>query len=195
MELHLLVLSPQHGWRRRPGISLLQGGCEFVEVAGVGGAEQRLIDDRDFLYAAQRTLELKFRLAELTFPAALRRFGERIESPGDIVRSRSRVGRIAGDLRAQHAGDGSLFDHLAIVPAVQAAEQIADAARFFYQFAQIVAGAHLAGRQPQYRVLEPSVDEIVFECGLVLKILFRLTPGHLIKRRLRDVEVSAVYDL
>src|SRR5262249_12614916 len=119
---YFLVLSSQHRWRRRTRIGLLQRWREFVELAGIGRAEQCLVDDRNFLDATERALELEASLAELAFPAAFGRFGKRVKPPGDVLRRRGRADRIAGDLRAEHAGDGGLLDHLAIVPAVQAAQ-------------------------------------------------------------------------
>src|SRR5207253_5484289 len=105
-----------------------------------------LVDHGDFLDAAQRALEPEASLAELAVPAALGRLSERVKPPGDILRCRRRPYRIAGDLGTQHAGNSGLLDDLAIVAAVQATQQIADGARFLDQRAQVIAGAHFAGR-------------------------------------------------
>ena len=53
--------------------------------------------------------------------------------------------RIAVDRLAQHAGDGGLLDHLAIIAAVQAAQDAANDAGVFDQRPQVAAGAIAAG--------------------------------------------------
>ena len=164
MDRRLLVLAPQHRRRRRPRINLLQRRREFVELAGVGGAEQRLVDHRDFLDAAQRCARTESRaFAELAVPAALGLVGQGIEPPGDIGRRGRRLLRIAENVAVEHAENRGLLDDLAIIAAVQSVQHIADGAGLLDQLAQIVAGAHLAGRQSQRRVLEAGVDQIILQ--------------------------------
>ena len=91
--------------------------------------------------------------------------------------------------------DRGLLDDLAVIAAVQAAQQIADGARVLDQLAQIVAGAHFAGRQPQRRVFEAGVDQIILQRALVLEILLGLAARDFVERRLGDVEMAAVDDL
>ena len=58
----------------------------LVELARVGRAEQRLIDDGDLLDAAHGALEAEaFAFAELALPAAFGLLGQRIEAAGDVV--------------------------------------------------------------------------------------------------------------
>ena len=146
VDRRVLVLTPQRRRRRRPRINLLQRGREFVELAGIGRAEQRLVDHRDFLDAAQRALEFKadaFR--ELALPAALSLIRQSIKSSGDIFRRGRSLRGVAGDARLQHAGNRGLLDHLAVIAAMQAVQKIADRTRFLDELAQIVAGADFAG--------------------------------------------------
>src|SRR5918992_2035615 len=109
MDGGLVVLAAE---RARARIDVLQRYGEFVELAGVGRAEQRLVDDRDFLYAADRAFELEsFALGELALPAALGLLVQRIEPLGDKRRCRLRLLGIAKDTGIQHAEDGGLFHH------------------------------------------------------------------------------------
>ena len=99
------------------------------------------------------------------------------------------------DCRVEHAGDRRLLDHRAGIAGVQAVEQLADRARLLDELAQIGAGALLAGRKPQHRVLEAGGDQIVLERALVLQIVLGLAARHLVERRLGDVEMAALDQL
>ena len=80
----LLVLAAQHAGAR---IGLLQGRGVLVELARVGGAEQRLVEHGDFLDAAHRALEEEaVAFGEGAVPAALGLLGQRVEPAGDVVR-------------------------------------------------------------------------------------------------------------
>ena len=78
---------------------------------------------------------------------------------------------------------------------MQAAQNIADGARVLDQLVQVVAGQHLARRQPQHRVFEAGVDQVILERPLVLEILLGFAARDFVERRLRDVEMAAVDDL
>ena len=190
-----LVLAAQHGRRGRPRIDQLQAGGEFVELARVGGAEQRLVDDRDFLDAAHGALEMKAVLVERALPAALGLVLERVEPLGDVVGRGGPGFEIVGDFGREHAGDCCLFDHLAVIAAVQPGEDVTDLARFLDQLEQVLAGTLLTGCQPQHRILDAGRDQVILERALILEILLGLAAVDLIKRRLRDVDVAALDQL
>jgi hypothetical protein len=120
---------------------------------------------------------------------------ERVEPPGDVVGSVHRVLRMAGYFRPQHTGDGSLFDHLAAVTAVQAMEDIADGARLLDQRTQVIARALLAGCQPEHGILEPRIEQVVLQRALVLEVLLRLAAQDLVERGLGDEDMTAVDDV
>src|SRR5262249_38877564 len=81
-DRRLFVLATEHA---RALIDLLERRRIFVELAGVCRAEQRRVDDRDFLDAAHGALELEsLALGEFTLPAALEFFRQDIEAPRDI---------------------------------------------------------------------------------------------------------------
>src|SRR5206468_8748008 len=80
----LLVLASQRG---RTRIGLLQRRRMLVELARVGRAEQRLIENRNLLDPAHRALEAEaFGFRELALPAALRLFRQRVEAARDVFR-------------------------------------------------------------------------------------------------------------
>ena len=177
-------------------IDRLQRRRLLVELARIGRAEQRLIDNRNFLDAAHGALELKaFAFREAPLPAALGLVRERVETPGDVLRSGRGFLLVGEDVRMKHAGDRRLLDHLAIVAAVQSEQDAANEARLFDQGSQVVAGALLAVREAQHGIVEPGVDEKVFQRALVLEVLLGLAARDLVERRLRDKEVAAVDDL
>ena len=49
-----------------------------------------------------------------------------VETPGDVSGCFGRTRGVSGDARGQHAGNSGLLDHLAIVTAMQAVQEIAD---------------------------------------------------------------------
>src|SRR5438094_7729254 len=73
VDRRLLVLAAQ---RAGPRVDFLQRGRELVELAGVGRAEQGLVDDRDLLDAAHGALEMEAVL-EVPLPAAFGLIGLR----------------------------------------------------------------------------------------------------------------------
>ena len=116
---------------------------------------------------------------EPALPAALGLLRQRIEPLRDIGRRGRGLLRIAENVGVEHADDRRLLDDLAVVAAVQAAQHVADDARLLDQLAQVGAGALLAGRQPQHRVLEAGVDQVVLQRALVLEILLGLAARRL----------------
>src|SRR5262245_64507587 len=50
----------------------------------------------------------------------------------------------------------------------------------------------LAGGEPQHRVLETGLNEIVLERALILEILLGLATRDLVERRLRDEEMPVI---
>ena len=82
-----------------------------------------------------------FAFGETADPAALDLVGQRIEALGDVVGGGIGGGDVAGDLRAQHAGDRRLLDHLAVIAAVQIVQDAADDAGVLHQRQQVAAGA------------------------------------------------------
>ena len=157
----------------------MQRRRELVELARVGRAEQRLIDNGNFLDAAHRAFEMEAVLVERALPAALGFVFQRIEPLGDVVGGGCAFFGISGHTRAEHAGDRRLLDDLAVVAAVQPVENIADRACIFDQLAQIGAGALLAGGKAQNRILEAGRDQIVLERALVLEVLLGLAAATL----------------
>jgi hypothetical protein len=125
-------------------------------------------------------------------PAAFGFLGERVEAPRYIGRGVVGCGRIAGDARRQHAGDGGLLDDLAIVAAVQAVQQVANDARFLDHPLQVRSGAFGAVRSLDHHFIETGADQVILERALVLQILLGLAAVHLVERRLRDIEVAAL---
>ncbi len=71
----------------------------------------------------------------------------------------------------------------------------ADHAGVLDQPGQIGAGALVAGRRTEHRVLEPAGDEVVLERALVLEILLGFPARDFVERRLRDVEMAALDEL
>src|SRR3974390_967973 len=67
----LLVTPSQHGWWRGTRKSVLEAGGILIKLACFGGADQRLIDDGDVLYAAHGALKMEAFFVEAAFPAAL----------------------------------------------------------------------------------------------------------------------------
>ncbi len=156
-------------------IGLLQLGGVIVELARVGGAEQRVVDDGDILDAAHGALEQEtLAFGEASGPAALDLVGQRVEPSRDIVGGGVGGGDVAGDPRAQHAGDRGLLDHLAVIAAVQIVQRAADDAGILHQRQQIAAAAVLARRQLEHAVVEPGFDQIIFQRALVLQVLLGL---------------------
>src|SRR5262249_43958603 len=180
VDRRLFVLAPEH---TRALIDLLERRRIFVELAGVRRAEQRRVDDRDFLDAAYGALELEFlALGEFTLPAALKLFRQDVEAPCDVGSGCSRVLWIAENPGIEHAENGRLFDDLPVVTAVQSGEHVANDAAVLDQRPQIHSRAVLARIEPQHRVFEPGLDEVVFERAFVLEILLGFPPRHLVER-------------
>ena len=147
----------------------------LVELARVGRAKQRLIDDRDLLDAAHGALEAEaFAFGEQPLPAAFGFLRKGVEAAGDVLRGGRGLLRIAEDFRRQHPGDCRLLDDMAAVAAVQAVQDVADRARLLDEGEEIVAGALFAAGEPKHRVLEPGRDEKVLQRALVLEILLGL---------------------
>src|SRR5262245_30503560 len=186
----LLLLAPQLSG---PGIDLLQRSRVLVEPARLGRAKQRLVDDGGFLDAAHHAFEMKaVALLEAALPAALGLVRQHVEAARDILRGLVRLRPIVEDARPQHARDRGLLDQLAIVTAVQAQEQAADRARLLDQAEQIGAAAVLAGGEPQHRVLKAGLNEVVLKRALILQILLGPAARHLVERRLRDEQMTAI---
>ena len=145
MDRGFLVLAAQQARLR---IGFLQLGGVIVELAGVGGAEQRVVDDGDILDAAHGALEQEaLALGEAPGPAALDFIGQRVEPPRDIIGGGVGGGDIAGDFRVQHAGDRRLLDHLAVIAAVQIVQRAANEAGILHQRQQVAAAA-VSRRRP-----------------------------------------------
>ena len=131
-------------------------------------------------------------LTELTLPAALGLFGQRVEPRHDIGYRRGCFLRIGDDVGIEHAKYGSLLDHLPIITAVQPVKDVADLARLLDQLTQIGASALLAACQAQDRILQPGVDQVILERALILEILLGLAARDLVERRLRDEQIAAL---
>src|SRR5262249_53594293 len=156
-------------------------------------AEQRRVDDRGFLDAAHGALKLEsLALGEFTLPAALEFFRQDVEAPGNIGSGRFRVLRVAENPGIEHTENGRLFDNLPVVTAVQRGEHVANDAGVLDQCTQIGSSAVLAGIEPQHRLFEPGLDEVVFERAFVLEILLGFPPRYLVERRLSNEEMTAV---
>src|SRR5215510_8434762 len=165
----------------------------LVELACLGRAKQRLVDDGGFLDAAHGALEMEaVALLEATLPAALGLLRQHVETTRDILRGLVRLRPIVEDPRRQHASDRGLLDHLTIVAAMQAQEQDPDRARLLDQAEQVGTTAVLAGGEPQHSVLEAGLNQVILECALVLEILLGLAARHLVERRLRDEQMAAI---
>ena len=106
-----------------------------------------------------------------------------------------RLRRVGEDRRPQHARDRGLLDHLAIIAAVQAGQQIADRARLLDDPLQVGAGAFVARKRAEHRVVEPGIGEVVLQRVLVLQVLLGFAARDFVERRLRDVDVAAVDQL
>src|SRR6266404_593091 len=190
---HIFALAAK---RAGLGIGALQGSGVFVELACIGGIQQRVVDDRDLLDAAHGALEQEaFAIDELALPAAIGLALEGVEALGDVGRGGRRLGGIAEDLGVEHAENSGLLDDLAVVAAVDAGEDVADDARLLDHIVQIDAGALLAGGQLEHRVLEAGGDEVILHRALVLEILLGLAAGDFVERRLGYVEMAAIDQL
>ena len=153
VDCGFLLLAPQD---RRPGIDLLQSGRVLVELARISRAEQCLIECGNLGNAPNIALEAKpLALPELALPATLRLFRKRIKATSDVLGGAYSLARIIKNVGGQHARNRRLLDHPAIVPAVQPAQDIADAARLLDQRSQVSAGAVLPGKQPQDQSSRP----------------------------------------
>ncbi len=177
----------------RARISLLQLRGIFIELARVGGAEQRIVDDGDVLDAAHGALEEEtFALGEASGPAALDLVGQRVEPSGDVACGRVSGLDITDDFGAQHARDRRLLDHLSVIAAVQVVQHVADDPGVLHHRLQVAPAAILAGRQLEDAVREAGFDQVVFQSALVFQVLLGFAAGDLVERRLRDVEVAAL---
>jgi hypothetical protein len=78
---------------------------------------------------------------------------------------------------------------------VQPVEHGANGACVLDQPAQVLAGTVLPGIEFEHSLFETGCDQIVLERALVLDVLLGLAARHLVERRLRDEEVTAVDDL
>src|SRR5262249_52501262 len=146
----LLALAAQGAGAR---VDLLERRRQLVELAGVGRAEQRVVDRRHFLDAAHGALQHEaFALEEAAGPAALRLLRQRIEAPGDVFGRLPTLFGVAENRLAKHAGDRRLLDGLAVVAAVQPVQDVAYHPGILDQFEQVGAGAFLAGAKPQNRL-------------------------------------------
>src|SRR5262249_7925953 len=187
-----VVAPPQHRRRRRAREQLLEERSELVELAGLGRAEQGLVDDRRFLRAAQGPLEMESLLVESPDPAAVGFLLQRIKAPGNVLRRRCCVFGVGGHTGMQDAGDRGLLDYLAIVAAVQSLQDIADGARLLDQVAEVAARALTAGGEAQSHRLDAGPDERTPESASVLEVLLGLAARDLVERRLRNEEMAAV---
>src|SRR5262249_57046673 len=107
----LLVLAAQRGLTR---IDLLQRHRVFVELACVGRAEQRLIEDRNLFDPAHGALEAKtLAFRELALPAAFRLLRQGVEPARDVFRSFRGLARVAENIGREHSGDRRLLYHAA----------------------------------------------------------------------------------
>ena len=86
---------------------------------------------------------------------------EHIEAAGDVFRRVDGLAGVVENVGSEHPRDRRLFDHLAIVAAVQSGQNVADGACLLDQRLQIPAGAMLARKQPQYRVFQSAGDQVV----------------------------------
>ena len=177
-------------------IKLLQLRRVIVELARIGRTQERIVDDGDFLHTAHGALELEsLSLDEMSLPATLYLFGEIIEPGRDISCRGIGLFRIAVNFRPQHAGNRGLLDHFPIVAAVQVAQEGADDAGILDQRSEVAARPVFTGAGFKDTVVEPCLDEIVFQCSLVLQVTLGFAARDLIERRLRDIEIAAVDDL
>ena len=88
VDRRLVVLAAQ---RAGLDVDLLQRRGVFVELARLGRRQQRLIDHRDFLDAAQRALEREAGAFDISaLPAAFGFFRQHVEPARDIGRGGAR---------------------------------------------------------------------------------------------------------
>ena len=177
-----------HGFEdRRLRVSVALFRREGVELAGFGGLEEAGLDDVGVGHAAPAPLdEVAAFFGDLPGP---HRFEiARAEPFGDGGDGRG-LARLA-DVGIERAGQGQRLDHRRIVILGRITHQGADAAGMFDQFAKRLAGALFGAFQQQ--AVEPGIDQILVERGIVLEIDFGPAAGDFVERRLGDVEVPAL---
>src|SRR5262245_46811532 len=130
-------------------------------------------------------------LIKPALPAAFSFFLQRIEPFGDIVGCGSTFFCVTSDTRIENTGYCRLFDHLAIVAAVQIAQDAADRARFLSKHAQVDASPLLAGSEPKHCILETSCNQIILESALVFQILLGFCTRDFVKRWLCNKDMAA----
>src|SRR5712691_8274577 len=113
----------------------------------------------------------------------------------DIGRRGGRLLRVAKDVLVEHAEDRGLLDDLAIVAAVQPADDAANDTGVIDQRSQIGPGALLAAREAEDRLFEAGRDQIILERAFILEVLLGFSAVDLVERRLRDEEVAALDQL
>src|SRR2546429_557353 len=117
----ILPFEPRHPLTLSLILSFFSGlGCarSLIDSAGV------------YVGAADGPLEAEtVGFLEFALPAALDLFRQCIKAPGDIFCSLRGVRRVAENVGSEHARDRRLLDHLAVVPAMQPIEHVADCPR------------------------------------------------------------------
>lgn len=75
---------------------------------------------------------------------------------------------------------------------MQTVDQRAHAHRIENDLTKVSADAYFAGAERQRRILDAHRDQIFFQRLLVLEVLHGFAARHLIKRRLRDIEMATL---
>ena len=73
---------------------------KFIELACIGGTDQGLIDDGNFLDATHRALEMESVLIERRCPATLGFVFQRVQPLGNVISRSGALLYVAGDCRA-----------------------------------------------------------------------------------------------
>src|SRR5690606_5173002 len=108
-------------------------------------------------------------------PATLGLLRQEIEAVRDGGGGFGRPFAVGQEFRIEGAGNRRLFDDEPRIAAVQGLQRRPDRERLVDDRSQIRPGAFLAVGQYQNRTLETALDQVVFECLVVLEVLFRRT--------------------
>ena len=132
---------------------------------------------------------------EFANPAFFRFFGNRIQPLCHISGGDGGIISIGHQFDIQRTGNRQLLNDAAIITRVKTVQQSTHLQCPIHRVTQIRTSHHFTGTQRQRRFLKATFDEIIFPFGLVLQILFGLSPLYQIKRRLGDIEITLLNQL
>ncbi len=171
-------------------VGIARGAGDLGQTPRLARAQDSAVKGADFLDPAQDAGQTNaVILCDPAIPAAFIFLRHRIQPFGHGIGNGLQIGiRTA---KIERACDCGLFQNAARIMGREGIKDPAELARAFDHAGKVSACNVFARRKAQHRAVDPHLDQVILQRGLIFQINLGLAAGHFVQRRLRDIEKAA----